>query len=115
MQLPFASSKYKNLNYYYHYPWWLEDFYYADAYEHGEPASGLPIDPRRFRNQRGFDSFSPSGVRSSQPGSGFQLKKENAKTDSLKQSTQKEIEKPKTGNDKIKSSNKSSRTKKKKN
>ncbi len=113
LQLPFAAQRFTDWNYYYHYPWWLEDTFYPEAYKDSGATDGLPIDPRQYSNRRGLEPYSPNSM-AAPAGAGIQLRKQATEGDSAQAATTKNDAKPKTDRSNLNSENQRiERTKKK--
>jgi len=78
---PYTSPGLQDWNFYYHYPWWLDDVYYSESSGQGASENPLPIDPRRLGNRRGVDAYAP-GVSPAPAGPGQQFRKQAVRSDS---------------------------------
>ena len=80
---PYTSPKLQDWNYYYHYPWWLDDVYYVQDSGAKGGETPLPIDPRRLGNRRGTDAYVPNTAPAG-AGSGTFFRKQSTTADSAK-------------------------------
>ncbi len=96
-QPPYTSPRLQDWNYYYNYPWWLDDVYYSEESRSAEQEGPLPIDPRRLGGRRGVDAYAP-GISPAPAGAGRPFRKKAVTADSGKavQKPLHKIVKPKT-------------------
>ncbi len=114
VEYPYTSEKLQDWNYFYHYPWWLDDVYYPMNSAEGDAENPLPIDPRRLGNRQGVGGYAPNAA-PAPAGPGF-LRKQSTGADSALKAPAIRKSKPKANRAKLKSeTEKSNRTRKKKN
>lgn len=111
---PYTTPKLQDWNYYYHYPWWLDDVYYSQSSRSGETENPLPIDPRRLGSRRGTDAYVPN-TSPAPAGSGRFFRKQSTAADSA-QKTRPGVkpQKPKANRSGLNAAGKAKRTRKKK-
>lgn len=114
-EVPYYPERFEDWNFYYTYPWWLDDVYYSlSGAEKSETETPLPIDPRRLNTRRGIDGYAPNTV-PAPAGPGIQMRKQAAGQDSLQAKERKRKHapgKPKTDRSRLKSPKERKRKKK---